>query len=305
MNPNRILALEWANLYRIRGFNVLPSREDSKRPMCRYAHLWETQAPEEWFTEKMWPDTGCLQLMCGRPWRLLVMDLDGPEAITRWKDLGRTPRTWVSHSGGGGEHLWFRLPADLEKPIGKAMLWKGDEPHEAIERLCDQSLVMAPPSIHPTTGERYRFKSKNESPLGSAMPADCPAWVLRLRPVEVTGVRSLPSFSPNASSPATRVATQSPQRYDRVQVLAAIPDKLSLARSWGLRVAGRPNERGWAPCHAIDREDVHPSAAIHAASGSYVDHGSGLKLSLFNLGAQLGIYTDWREAINQLGAMHG
>ena len=93
----------------------------------------------------------------------------------------------------------------------------------------------------------------------------------------------------------------SDSRFDRSQVLDSIPDKLALARQWGVRLAGRPNAKGWAPCHAIDREDVHPSAAIHEASGSYVDHGSGVKLSLFDLGAELGIYTDWREVVQDLG----
>ena len=103
-----------------------------------------------------------------------MIDLDGAESVARWKELGRSPRTWVSHSGGDGQHWWFRLP-ELAKPMGKAIVWESELrkevsewnranpdnklplPHEAIERLCDQSLVMAPPSIHPVTGQRYRF----------------------------------------------------------------------------------------------------------------------------------------------------
>ncbi len=128
------------------------------------------------------------------------------------------------------------------------------------------------------------------------MPADCPDWVLRLRPAGLAA----PFVSQRYKGP--RVATQASDRFDRAQVLESIRDKLSLATSWGLRLAGRPNVKGWAPCHAIGREDVHPSAAIHKESGSYVDHGSGMKLSLFDLGAELGVYCDWRDAVQQLGA---
>jgi Bifunctional DNA primase/polymerase, N-terminal len=294
-SADRKLAIGWANLYRERGFNVLPSRPDAKRPICRYAHLWETMAPDEWFTESMWPNTGSLQAMCGRAWRLLVIDLDGDEAITRWQGMGRSPRTWVSHSGGGGRHLWFRLPESVDKPLGKVFLWKAKEKHSAIERLCDQSLVMAPPSIHPVTGQRYRFLSKGQSPLGLGMPADCPAWVLGLRPA---GYLEMTRVGRPALQPAV---VQASNGFDRNRVLDSIPDKLALARQWGVRLAGRPNAKGWAPCHAIDRDDVHPSAAIHQDSGSYVDHGSGVKLSLFDLGAELGIYSDWLEAVRDLG----
>jgi len=308
------LCRDWAELYRLRGLNPLPSRPDAKRPCCRYAQYWDAPAPAELF--ERFP-TSNIQIVCGRAWRLLVIDLDGEEAISRWQGMGRSPRTWVSHSGGGGRHLWFRLPADMPKPIGKAIVWESElrkdvtkwnkanpdkllpVPHEAIERLCDQSLVMAPPSIHPVTGQRYRFLSKGQSPMGLGMPADCPDWVLRLRPADA----GKPNFK-TASTLVRPVAAQSPSRFSRTEVLEAIPDKLALARQWGVRLAGRPNAKGWAPCHAIDREDVHASAAIHKESGSYVDHGSGVKLSLFDLGAQLGVYSDWKEAIQQLGSQH-
>jgi len=301
------LCRQWADLYRLRGFNPLPSRTDAKRPLCRFAQWWEEPAPASLFERFK---TTNVQVMCGRAWKLLVIDLDSWEARDRWRHMGRSPRTWTSHSGGGGRHLWFRL-GHAQKPMSKTMLWKGEGAHQAIERLCDHSLVMAPPSIHPTTGERYRFESKAESPLGMALPADCPGWVLRLRPA-VSPTLFLSSqesqvgreASTSTIRPALRVATQASNQFDRAQVLDAIPNKLELARSWGVRLAGRPNAKGWAPCHAIDRDDVHPSAAIHQESGSYVDHGSGTKLSLFDLGASLGIYSDWKEAINQLGEVH-
>ena len=38
---------------------------------------------------------------------------------------------------------------------------------------------------------------------------------------------------------------------------------------------GEPNSDGWIPCHAFDREDKNPSAAINVQTGRYVDHGHG------------------------------
>ena len=152
---------------------------------------------------------------------------------------------------------------------------------------------MAVPSVHPETGRNYRFLDHKYSPKRIPMPALCPPWVLGLRPVE--GARSPVSVS-SFILPA-RAATHS--NFDRSEVLAAIPDKIGLARSWGIRIAGRTGQNGWAPCHAIDREDIKPSAAIHFQSGHYVDRGSGTKLSLFDLGIKLGVYRDFHDAISK------
>ena len=60
--------------------------------------------------------------------------------------------------------------------------------------------------------------------------------------------------------------------YDRRDVLAAIGDRVALAKSWGLRLAGsHPNRDGWIPCHRIGSEDRNPSAAFHVG-GWYWDH---------------------------------
>lgn len=290
------LCRTWADFYRLRGFNPLPSRPDAKRPMVRFRAWWDVPAPGDLFDRH--PTTN-VQVMTGRAWRLLAIDLDGPEARDRFSRMGRTPRTWAVHSGGDGVHLWFSLPAGMTRPMPKAFLWKGEGGHSAIERLCDRSLVMAPPSIHPATGVRYRFRSPGESPAKLPLPAPCPAWVLDapaldLRPAPAPFVPARPA-APRAVKPG---------RYDRRAVLDAIPDKVEVARRWGLRVAGREGANGFIPCHAIGREDRVPSAGIHAATGTYAEPGAGLTLSLFDLGVALGQYRDFRDAVNDLGANH-
>lgn len=271
------MATQWAAFYRGRGFQPLPSRTDDKRPMCTFAEWWDTPAPANLFEQYR---TTNIQVMTGRAWRLLVIDLDGAEARVRWQELaaGRAVPTWITHSGGDGLHLWYRLPADYGRPLPKVFLWRGEQGHSGIERLCDRSLVMAPPSIHPKTGQRYRFLSRASSPARLPLPADCPAWVLRLAPPERPGRARPPRLT---------------------QPVGNIP---SLVRSWGVRLAGNPGRTGWIPCHAIDREDAHPSAAIHAETGYYVDHGSGQRMGLVDLSLRLGIYRDVREAMQQLRA---
>jgi len=68
----------------------------------------------------------------------------------------------------------------------------------------------------------------------------------------------------------------------------------------GVRVAkDKPNATGWIVCHAVDREDSDPSAAINTRTGRYKDHGGdGLSLSLWDFAAQFGNgrFADWQAA---------
>jgi Bifunctional DNA primase/polymerase, N-terminal len=292
------LASNWARFYQQRGLQPLPSRVDEKRPLCRFADYWEQLAPRDLFDRFASPN---IQVMTGRHWRLMVIDLDGPEAIAQWRTMGQTPRTWITHSGGGGQHLWFRTPQGYRIAIPKAVLWRGQGEHSAIERLCDHSLVMVPPSLHPKTGQRYRFLDRDHSPARCPLPADCPGWIMNLEPIGQKTVEPIRPHQPRPTSP--RHLPRQP-RLDRETVLGAIQDKIALVQSWGVRIAGKPSPRGWVPCHAIDRDDHHPSAAIHRESGSYVDMGSGTRLSLFDLAASLAIYRDWREALDDLGGRY-
>lgn len=293
----------WAAMYRAKGFNPLPMRSDAKRPQVRFAEYWDTPAPADLFERH--PATS-IQVMTGRRWRLLVLDLDGPEACDWLADRGPMPRTWATHSGGDGLHLWFRLPAGFRDPIPKTVLWKGEGTHSAVEVLCDRSLIVAPPSIHPTTGRRYRFRSKGESPARLPMPAPCPAWVF----ITIAENRRQAERDRRAAEEARRVTLPTPSprsspspaiRYRAADVLEAIPDKVGLAASWGLRVASNRASKGWRSCHAIGREDRTPSAQVSEESGWYVDFATGESFGFFDLAARLGVYADWRDAVADLG----
>lgn len=285
-------AKRWAEFYKARGFQPLPASTTEKRPLMRYAQWWEERAPEGLFDRFPSPN---LQLMTGRFWRLLVLDLDGEQARQEYeKRVGPLPRTWITHSGGNGLHLWFSLPAGIERSVPKVVLWKGEEKHSAIERLCDRSVIMVPPSIHPTSGRPYRFAGPQFSPAKLPLPALCPRWLINWRP---------PQPEPPAIQQAVkRLLPATVGRYRDCDVLEAIQDKVALAESWGLRVATRhPNHAGWCSCHAIGREDRTPSAAISATTGRYWEPAERT-ISLFELGVRLGMYSDWRDAIADLGA---
>ena len=288
MNPDVTRAKELARFYSARGFAPLPSRTDDKRPLCCFAEYWDSMPPADLFDRF---DTTNIQIITGRFYRLLVIDLDGPEAITRWESMGCTPRTWITSSGGGGRHLWFRLPPNYPTKLPKAFLWKGEGNHSAIERLCDQSLVMAPPSIHPKTGKRYTFADHDHSPFSLPMPADVPGWVLRLPPL--SNINTVNRFAHGMTGPSSARGAVS---------LSA--DPVTIAKGWGIKFTGKVSRSGWAECHAFDRDDAKPSAAIHTESGAYCDLGSGVKLSLAGLGVTLHQFTDIKDALSQLRGSH-
>lgn len=293
---------EWAKLYRHKGFNAIPSRPDDKRPFGLYAEFWESPYPADRFESYA---TANIQLVTGRRWGLIAIDLDGQEGIDHWaRSYPRCPRTWITHSGGHGRHLWFTVPAEI-KPVPSGRVWGVWEPgvdggkgawrkRAAIELIGDRKLLMVPPSIHPKTGRKYRFLA-GSSPRDLAWPAPAPGWLLALPIVSAPRPSVVIRPRPRASS------VSYPGRYDRDEVLDRIDDKVALAESWGLRVAGRANTSGWCPCHAIDRDDRTPSASIHEGSGTYWEPGER-SISLFDLAVRLGIYSDWREAVADLGS---
>jgi hypothetical protein len=304
MTPDECFTLEMAHLYRRKNFNPIPSYPDSKQPMYRFAaeHGWERRFPDGWFTEESWEQrpTTNLQIQTGRmPWRLLVIDLDGEEAAYVFRQWGRVPRTWVVHrEGGESRHLWFRLPGNYPHPLPKRFLWRGEGDHQAIERLCDRSLIVAPPSFHVVHREsQYRFLDRDHSYKKLGLPADCPEWILDLKPVEPE--RPTPEFVP--PRPMHRRAVNGDTMLSWRDVLDRT-DKIGVARDLGIRFTGRVSPTGWAECHAISRPDHNPSAAVHVESGVYVDQGSGDTIRFLDLYAALTGLPSWRDAVNELAS---
>lgn len=317
------LALEYADRYRKLGFQPLPSRLRRKAPMLdTFAEYWSSPVPESTYDPASWR-TSNLQLMAGAwPWRLCVVDCDGPEAPEVWVQMcehfgGHDP-TWVARTGSGGWHFYFTTPAWLDELPSKVLwsvwdTWAGTNrakpgtapqgnwlKHREVRLLGDRSLIVAPPSLHVDTGVRYEF-AHGHSPTEIVRPAVAPSWLIRMPAIVTPGTTE--TFAPPVIASPKAPRSLSGAFFRREEVIAAIPSKIDVARRWGLRIASqRPNKNGWWNCHAIDRPDATPSASFHDVDGVYWENRDGRKLSLFDLAVALNAYPTWTEARDGLAA---
>jgi hypothetical protein len=252
------------------------------------------------------------------PTKLVVVDLDGPEARDAWKRMtahhGYIPTSpWISLTGSDGLHLYYLAP-EVADEIPSGLLWGrfdsfGDngkgrwEKHVEIRLLADNALVVAPPSVHVETGKPYRFLGLN-SPRHIWLPEVVPQWILDMPRL------SAPRFEADTPKPAyvPRAIHRSGRFHDRDQVLAAIgTSKLAIAKEWGLQTkSDTPNPRGWVNCYVPHREDPRrstPSGSFNFHDGTLQDRKDLTTISLFDLGVLLqpGRYRDWREVRDELG----
>ncbi|MEM7811311.1 MAG: hypothetical protein AAF532_07540 [Planctomycetota bacterium] len=84
-------------------------------------------------------------------------------------------------------------------------------------------------------------------------------------------------------------------RYADDATIFAVRSPVDLLRDRGVRFTGRVRSP-WHECHAVDREDRQPSAAVHAETGSYKDSGGGEDRRFWDLVAELDGLSDWRAA---------
>jgi len=294
---NVALCRYWARQYREWGFNPLPSRNDAKRPFVRYAEYWERSFPEEDF-DAFAPEN--IQVMCGMHWGLVVLDVDGPAAM-QWlkatrKDL---PPTWAVSNNDEGYHLWYHIPTGFAGPLESCVIYDGEGKHSEVARKADRSLIVAPPSRHVDRKARYQFHGSKFHPANNMPPADAPDWLLDYKPPKIE--RPVQAIA----NPHMRARRYSgPGRYDWSQVMDAIPDKVSVAQYYGLRVAERYGSSAeWIPCYR-DFEDRSPSASINRNTGFFIARGGGgeLRLNFFALLVYLGGFVSVSDAINTLGA---
>ena len=137
---------------KLRGWLIVPL--NGKTPIIQD---WPNRATTDpgvirfWWREKPRSNVG---ILCGQRSGLVVIDIDprngGKESIEALlSELGSLPQTPMVLTGGGGYHLYFRYPPAYLIPKSK--------PRPGIDIQSDGSQVVAPPSIHPTTGQRYRW----------------------------------------------------------------------------------------------------------------------------------------------------
>lgn len=147
------------------GWSVFPCRHitisdkyKAKAPMISNGHLKASRNPDQikaWW--KRWP-----QAMIGAPVpeSLLVIDIDprNGRSLTELESLtGSLPPTLTTWSGrnDGGRHLYYLRPAGT---FTSTRLPKGID-------LKINGYCIVPPSIHPTTGQPYRWESREPAAL--------------------------------------------------------------------------------------------------------------------------------------------
>lgn len=105
---------------------------------------------------------------------VLCIDVDGDRGIESLRKLecdnAPLPETWTVVTGGGGLHIFFRIPEDHPVSCSQSVLGP------KIDVRADGGYVVAAGSTHPETGKEYDW----EVGPGDAPLADAPDWLLRL-----------------------------------------------------------------------------------------------------------------------------
>ncbi|MBZ0278663.1 MAG: bifunctional DNA primase/polymerase [Anaerolineae bacterium] len=164
--------------YAALGLSVIPL--DGKRPaLTTWAAYQQAAASPE--TIRAWSSAGLLRnigIVCGRvSGNLVVLDLDGAAGYPAFAaTFPALAKTYTIASGGGvGKHIYFRV--DSLPPSVKAM----GTPVGNLELCGDGRQVVAPPSIHPTTGQPYRVERELEI-LQVPGLTDLTAWIESFKP---------------------------------------------------------------------------------------------------------------------------
>jgi hypothetical protein len=131
--------LEAALSYAKRGWHVFPLKPQSKLPLSR-SHGHKDASCDEAQIVQWWMDhpSANVGLACAAS-GLVVVDID-PRNGGDIEQLNDMPPTAQSFTGGGGQHLFFRAPANASFPAKLA---------EGID-LKSNGYVVLPPSVHPS-----------------------------------------------------------------------------------------------------------------------------------------------------------
>ena len=194
------------------GMSVIPLK--GKRPALNsWTHYQQSRASEAEI--ETWIRQGILQnigIVCGTvSGNLVVLDLDGvggyPAFAAMFPHLAETYT--VATGGGVGKHVYFRvekLPLSIKAmgtPIGN------------LELCSEGRQVVAPPSIHPDTGQLYRVENTCDVLHVSDLD-DLVQWIETFKPLEVQ----------SSWKPPTRVSFPQGEATINPRLLEAIAHEL-------------------------------------------------------------------------------
>lgn len=118
-------------------------------------------------------------IACGGPGRLLVLDVDprhsGDESLcTLEREHGELPRTVRTRTGGGGEHVFLRVPEGVDLSTVQIRNSVGAL-GPGLDVRFDGGAVVAPGSVH-VSGRKYEWKDGHHP--DKAPIAEAPKWLL-------------------------------------------------------------------------------------------------------------------------------
>jgi hypothetical protein len=166
---NKTTMLDAAISYAHRGILVFPCKPRSNEPLIKD---WQNKATTDenqvraWWSK--WPGAN-IGIPTGAGNRFITLDIDEGGEETLKKNGWTTPLT-VMVKTADGFHAYFKHPGGYVKNrTGDSALDSG------VEVKGDGGYVIAPPSIHPDTGESYEYMLSPED----AGIAICPEWLLK------------------------------------------------------------------------------------------------------------------------------
>ncbi|RLE37767.1 hypothetical protein DRJ17_05830 [Candidatus Woesearchaeota archaeon] len=148
-----------------------------KHPLTRHGFKDATTDPAviaAWWKKYPWAN---IAIATGEiSGRLLVIDIDnkpenGAVGEETWQEINQGhPDTVEVITGGGGRHLYFTYPEEVELKSGTNVLGPG------VDIRADNGYVLAPPSLH-LSGRRYEWEASSD-PLEGIAVAPAPPWSL-------------------------------------------------------------------------------------------------------------------------------
>lgn len=123
---------------------------------------------------KRWPNMN-FGILTGEPSGVIVLDVDGPEGeeslASLEKKYGQLPETWEVVTGGGGRHVYFKCPDEVEELKNEVRFMPG------LDVRTNGGQVLAPGGLH-ASGAFYEWEILHHP--DEVELADMPEWLFEI-----------------------------------------------------------------------------------------------------------------------------
>jgi hypothetical protein len=165
-----ITATDHLTVYLSKGWQVLCLATRDKFPNAQFSPRGAYSATHDLDQIATWPGDCNIGVRCGPASKLVVLDLDSPEAHCKVEaSFGEVEKT-LNSGTGRGRHHWYTLPDDIGEEISFT-------PCQDVDVKAG-GYVVAPPSIHPS-GKQYAF-APDMAFDGELYVEDAPDWLATL-----------------------------------------------------------------------------------------------------------------------------